>query len=46
MELGYIHLCFGLFLDALKCLEPVCSVRRTNAVNAAIFKCRHKPTGC
>lgn len=29
-----------------KCLESVYSVRRSNAINAAIFKRRHKPTGC
>lgn len=33
-----IHLCFGLFQDALKHLEPVYSVRRSNVINVAIFK--------
>lgn len=46
MELEHIHLCFGLFRDSLKCLEPVYSVRGSNAINVTMFKCRHKPTGC
>lgn len=37
MGLKYIHLCFGLFQDALKCLEPVYSVRRSNAINIVIL---------
>lgn len=38
MELNYIHLCSGLFQDALKCLKLVYSVRKSNIINAAIFK--------
>lgn len=50
MELKYIYICLGLFwaslTDALKCLEPVYSVRRSSAISAVIFKYRRKPTGC